>query len=141
MTRPPRGRCAARRPGPLGLNFDHARCLLALGRAERRFKKNGAARRSLTESAALFDQGGCIGWAEQARAELARVSGRRSSTQKGLTPSERQVATLAAGGMSNKEIAAKLFISVYTVEAHLTHVYAKLAIHSRTQLIRNLRAS
>jgi DNA-binding CsgD family transcriptional regulator/tetratricopeptide (TPR) repeat protein len=123
----------------LAMNFDQARCLLALGRAERRFRKNGAARRSLTESAALFDRGGCTGWAAQARAELARVSGRRnSSTQNSLTPGERQVATLAARGMSNKEIAGKLFVSVYTVEAHLSHVYAKLAIRSRTQLARRL---
>jgi DNA-binding NarL/FixJ family response regulator len=48
------------------------------------------------------------------------------------------VAELAAGGSSNKEIAQALFVSVRTVEAHLTHAYAKLGVRSRTQLARRL---
>lgn len=118
----------------LGLHFDAARSLLALGRAERRYKKNGAARQSLGEAAEIFDRWGSSGWAEQARAELARVSGRRRTVEEGLTPSERQVAVLAAEGLSNKEIAARLFVTVYTVEAHLSHAYAKLGVRSRAQL-------
>jgi DNA-binding CsgD family transcriptional regulator len=118
----------------LGLSFDRARSLLALGRAERRYKKNRAARASLAEAAEIFDQGGSTGWAGLARADLARVSGRRRGDDDGLTPSEQQVATLAASGMSNKEIAARLFVSVYTVEAHLSHAYAKLGVRSRSQL-------
>jgi DNA-binding NarL/FixJ family response regulator len=55
-----------------------------------------------------------------------------------LTPTERRVAELAAGGSSNKEIAQALFVSVRTVEAHLTHAYAKLGVRSRTQLARRL---
>ena len=51
-----------------------------------------------------------------------------------LTASERQVAELAASGLSNKEIAGRLFVTVYTVEAHLSHAYAKLGVRSRAQL-------
>jgi DNA-binding CsgD family transcriptional regulator len=47
---------------------------------------------------------------------------------------EARVAQLAASGLSNKEIAAELMVSVYTVEKHLTHVYAKLGVRSRVQL-------
>jgi DNA-binding CsgD family transcriptional regulator len=118
----------------LGLHFDHARSLLALGRAERRYKKSGAARASLAMAAEIFDQSGSTGWADLARAELARVSGRRREDEHELTPSEQQVASLAATGMSNKEIAARLYVSVNTVETHLRHVYAKLGVRSRSQL-------
>ena len=60
----------------------------------------------------------------------------RSSTRAEgeLTPSEERVATLAAEGLSNKEIAASLVVTVQTVEAHLSHAYAKLGIRSRSQL-------
>lgn len=130
-------RAAAEEYRAMGLRFDSARCLLTLGRAERRFKKHGAARRAFEEAAALFERGGSCGWADQARAELARVSGRRRETE-GLTPSELQVASLATAGMSNKEIAAKLFLSVNTIERHLHHAYGKLGVRSRAQLAEHL---
>jgi DNA-binding NarL/FixJ family response regulator len=123
----------------MGLNFDQARCLLTLGRAQRRQRQNRAARRSLTDAADIFDRGGCVGWAAKASAELARISGRRSGEPGGLTPSERQVASLAAAGYTNKEIAEKLVVSVYTVEAHLTHAFTKLGIRSRAQLAARMR--
>jgi DNA-binding CsgD family transcriptional regulator len=122
----------------LGLGFEHARALLFLGRVQRRFKKRSAARESLGRAAAVFEQLGCVGWAEQARSELARVSGRRPAHDGGLSPSEQAVAELVASGLSNKEVAARLFVSVYTVEAHLSSVYAKLGIRSRTQLAARL---
>jgi DNA-binding CsgD family transcriptional regulator len=129
---------AAAEYGGLGLNFDRARTLLVLGGIQRRFKKRARARDALEQAAAQFDQCGCTGWAELARAELARVSGRRSLAEDQLTASERQVVTLAASGLSNKEIASKLSVTVYTVEAHLTHAYAKLGVRSRAQLVRIL---
>jgi DNA-binding CsgD family transcriptional regulator len=124
--------------GRLDLRFDRARTLLALGRAERRLRKWGAARRSLEAAAEAFTEIGSEGWSELTRSELARVSGRRPRAEGALTPSEERIAALAAEGMSNKEIAASLFVTVQTVEAHLTHAYAKLGVHSRGQLARRL---
>jgi DNA-binding CsgD family transcriptional regulator len=122
----------------LGLRFDAARSLLALGRAQRRHRKWGASRDSLERARAAFADLGSPGWVDEARAELARVAG-RSPTAKGvLTPAEARVAALAAEGHANKEIAQALFVSVNTVEVHLSHVYAKLGIRSRTQLGRAL---
>ena len=118
----------------LGLRFDEARSLLALGRAQRRWKKWGAARSSLEEAAAVFDELGSPGWAEEARSELERVGARRPRPAGELTPAEQRVAELAADGLSNKEIARTLFVTVNTVEVHLTHAYAKLGVRSRAQL-------
>ena len=123
----------------LGLRYDHARSLLSLGRAQRRLKKWGAARDSLEHAARAFDELGSPGWAEQARAELARVSARRPRAEGELTPTEQRVAELAAEGLSNKEIAAALFITVNTVEAHLSHAYRKLGLRSRGQLAHRLK--
>lgn len=125
----------------LGLGFDAARALLLLGRAQRRFKKRAAARQSLEAARAGFEQLGCPGWAHAAAGELDRVSGRRAAPAGGLTPGERRVAELVAAGLSNKEVAAQLYLSVYTVQAHLSAVYAKLGVRSRTQLARRLGAS
>ena len=124
----------------LGLGFDAARTLLVLGRVQRRFKKWAAARQILEQARAGFEALGCPGWAQAAAAELDRVSGRRAAPAGGLTPSEQQVAELVAAGLSNKQVAEQLYLSVYTVEAHLSRVYAKLGIRSRTQLARALGA-
>jgi DNA-binding CsgD family transcriptional regulator len=125
--------------GALGLPVDQARSLLSLGRARRRMKKWGAARSSLEQAAATFDELGSPGWTQEARSELARVGGRRPQQQPGeLTPAERRVAELAADGLANKEIASRLFVTVRTVEVHLKHAYVKLGVRSRTQLARRL---
>jgi DNA-binding NarL/FixJ family response regulator len=73
--------------------------------------------------------------------ELARISGRRKASEGALTPTERRIAELVATGLSNKEVAAELFVTVTTVESHLSKVYAKLGIRSRTQLARHVGAS
>jgi DNA-binding CsgD family transcriptional regulator len=122
----------------LGLRFDQARTLLALGRGERRLRKWGAARGSLERAAAIFDELGSPGWAEQARAELGRVGARRPSPTGELTPTERRTAELAADGLSNKEIAQALYVTVHTVEVHLSRAYAKLGVRSRSQLVGRL---
>ena len=81
---------------------------------------------------------GAIALTERTRSELLAAGGRpRRPVLSGLdsmTPSERRVAQLAAGGLSNREIAQNLFITTRTVEGHLTHAYQKLAITSREQL-------
>jgi DNA-binding CsgD family transcriptional regulator len=120
--------------GRLGLPFDQARTLLALGRALRRAKRWGAARTALHDAAATFERLGSPGWAAEARSELARVGARRPGRAGELTPTEQRVADLAADGHSNKEIASALHITVSTVEAHLSRAYAKLGVRSRTQL-------
>jgi DNA-binding NarL/FixJ family response regulator len=125
----------------LGLGFDAARTLLSLGRAQRRAKKRAAARDSLEQARAGFEQLGCPGWARAAAAELDRVSGRRAAPGGGLTPAEKRVAELAAAGLSNKDIAAQLYLSVYTVQANLTRAYAKLGVRSRAQLARHVGGS
>ena len=122
----------------LGLPFDAARCRLAAGRSARRRRKWGAAREQLEAAAAGFDALGSRGWAEQARAELARVGARRPRARGELTPAERRVAALAAGGASTKEIAQALVVSARTVEAHLRRIYAKLGVRSRAQLAARL---
>lgn len=118
----------------LGLPFDQARTLLALGRALRRARRWGAARQALHDAAATFERLGSPGWMAEARSELARVGARRPRQSGELTPTEQRVADLAVGGQSNKEIAQALHITVSTVEAHLSRAYAKLGVRSRIQL-------
>jgi DNA-binding CsgD family transcriptional regulator len=129
---------AANRYEALGLRFDHARTLLALGRAQRRHRKWAAARSSLEQAAAVFDDTGSSGWADDARSELERVGGRRRRPESELTVAEQRTAELAAGGLANKEIARTLSVSVHTVERHLSRVYAKLGVRSRSQLAARL---
>jgi DNA-binding CsgD family transcriptional regulator len=116
---------------------ERARTLLALGSVRRQTRQKRLAREALDESLAIFEDLGARLWAERARAELARVSGRRSASSD-LTETERRIAEFAAEGRPNKEIAATLFISVRTVEQHLTHVYRKLGLHSRAELAHRL---
>jgi hypothetical protein len=94
-----------------------ARTLLVLGRAPRRANKRAEARQCLEQARAGFEQLGCPGWAAAAAAELDRVSGRRAAPAGALTPGGQRVAELAAGGLSNKEIAGQLYLSVYAPAA------------------------
>jgi DNA-binding CsgD family transcriptional regulator len=123
----------------LEARFDSARCLLALGRAQRRAKQWRGARETLERARAAFDELGADGWAGRVDSELERVGGRRRDDGE-LTPSERRVVELAAEGMSNKKIAASLYVTVNTVEVHLSRAYAKLGISSRNQLAQRLAA-
>jgi DNA-binding CsgD family transcriptional regulator len=76
-------------------------------------------------------------WLARAQAELARVSGRAPGPAE-LTATERRVAELVASGMSNREVAAELFVTVRAVESTLTKTYAKLGVRSRTELAARL---
>jgi DNA-binding NarL/FixJ family response regulator len=118
--------------------FDLARTLLALGTVQRRARKRGAARETLERALAIFDELGADLWAEKARAELARIGGRRPYAPDELTPSEQRIAELVAEGKTNKEVAAILVIADRTVESALTQIYRKLAVRSRTELARKL---
>jgi DNA-binding CsgD family transcriptional regulator len=124
--------------------FEHARTLLCEGEVLRRARRPAAARDSLREALAGFDALGARPWAQRAAGELA-ASGGRSPAQRAageltaledLTPQELQIARMIATGRSNAELAAALFLSSKTVEAHLTRIYRKLHIRSRTDLAR-----
>src|SRR6266545_1759191 len=117
--------------------FERARTLLALGEAQRRAKQRRAARETLQEALAVFEELGARVWIEKARAELARIGGRARSRGE-LTPTERRTAELVAEGRSNKEVAAALFVTPKTVDVNLSRIYAKLGVHSRTELARRL---
>lgn len=94
------------------------------------------ARETLAEALRLAESCGA-GWhAEQARVAWRRVGGRTGTTPPGqLTPQEAAVARLARAGKTNRQIAAQLFLSVNTVETHLRHIYQKLGIHRRAELM------
>jgi DNA-binding CsgD family transcriptional regulator len=121
----------------LVLPIDRARTLLAHGALLRRAKQKRAARAALDEALAGFTAAGAELFAEAAERELSRISGRAASSS-GLTPSERRVAELVAAGQTNRQVAAALFVSERTVEGHLSRVYAKLGVRSRSQLARRL---
>lgn len=117
--------------------FEQARTMLALGRTQRRAKQRREARETLGAALASFDELGARLWAELARDELKRVGGRAPAG--GLTETERRVAELVAEGRSNKEVAAALYVTVKSVEANLSRVYAKLGLRSRTELAARLK--
>jgi DNA-binding CsgD family transcriptional regulator len=120
--------------------FERARTLLAQGRTLRRMKRRREARAALEAALAVFEDLGTPLWAEQTREALARIGGRAPAGD-ALTPTEQRVAALVAEGRSNREAAAELFVSVRTVEANLTRIYAKLGVRSRAELARRGGAS
>jgi DNA-binding NarL/FixJ family response regulator len=112
--------------------FELGRTLLSLGRVQRRRKQRKAAREAMQRSLDIFERLGASLWAAKARSELERTHVKQAPEQ--LTPSEEQVARLAATGLRNREIADRLFLSPRTVEANLARAYRKLGIRSRAEL-------
>jgi DNA-binding NarL/FixJ family response regulator len=99
----------------------------------RRSRQKSASRRAFQAALDRFEQHGARIWTERSRTELGRVAARRPEGAP-LTESERHVAELAAAGRTNREIAAELFMSVHTVEAHLTRAFRTLGVQNRTEL-------
>ena len=111
----------------LSYPFERGRVLFESGKVRRQAQQKQAARVALEEALTIFEGLGARLWADNAQAELRRISGRPPAPSL-LTETERQVATLAAQGLTNNEIAATLHLGVSTVEAHLSHVYRKLGV-------------
>jgi DNA-binding CsgD family transcriptional regulator len=120
--------------------FPQARTELLYGEWLRRGRKPREARRHLRRAADLFRQVGAPPWEERAEAEL-RATGetvrrRDPSTLDQLTPQELQIAGLVADGLTNRQIAAQLYLSPRTIDYHLRKIFSKLGVTSRTELAR-----
>ncbi|MFG2056828.1 AAA family ATPase [Micromonospora sp. NPDC048930] len=120
--------------------YELARTRLAYGEWLRRARRRADARVQLRGALEIFDRLGSELWAERARAELRATGDVPAAPRKAgdplsvLTPQERQVVRLAAGGASNRDIAAQLFLSPRTVGYHLYKAFPKLGVTSRAQL-------
>jgi DNA-binding NarL/FixJ family response regulator len=100
-------------------------------------KKWRLARESLGRSLGIFERLGAALWADKAVTEMARIGG-RSPGPVDLTPTEQEVAELVGRGLTNREVAHALFLSVSTVEANLRRIYQKVGVRSRTELSHRL---
>jgi DNA-binding NarL/FixJ family response regulator len=120
----------------LPMPFERARSVLVLGQVHRRRREKRLAREALAEALATFERLGTPVWAERARADLARIPQQRDADV--LTPTEERIARLAVEGLTNKEIADRIFLSPKTVEVNLTRIYRKLGVRSRTVLAQRL---
>jgi DNA-binding CsgD family transcriptional regulator len=90
----------------------------------------------MEKAIAGFEELGAEDWLDRARGELGQIGGRTASS--GLTAAELRVATLVVAGKTNREVAAALFLAERTVGGHLTRIYAKLGVRSRTELARKV---
>ncbi len=126
--------------------FERARTELAYGEFLRRGQRRTEARVQLRDALATFEGLNTPLWGDRARAELEATGitarKRDPSTLDTLTPQELRIAKLVAGGASNREVAAQLFLSPKTVEYHLRKVFLKLGVSSRVELAhRSLRSA
>ncbi|MFF0013321.1 BREX system ATP-binding domain-containing protein [Streptomyces sp. NPDC005374] len=124
------------------LALEEARSRLLFGEWLRRRKRRSEARTQLRAAYGSFDAFGAVPYAERARIELLatgeKARRRTEETRFDLTPRERQVASMASSGLTNGEIATRLFVTTSTVEFHMNKVFRKLAITSRKQIPRAL---
>ena len=123
-----------------GTAMELAKTELLYGNRLRRSRKPKAAREHLRDAVRIFQSYQADHWVERARAEL-RAAGDSTGEPKdhpGLTPQQAQIARLVAEGATNREIAARLFLSHRTVEHHLRNIFARLGVRSRVELTRRL---
>ncbi|MFE0641030.1 AAA family ATPase [Streptomyces sp. NPDC058877] len=135
--------------GRSGLPLERGRALIALARVERRRRRRSAAQAALHEAASVFERAGAVPWLALASEAPAGATGEAPGPGPGgeepvsvlssLTEAELRLARLVGQGASNQEAAAKLYLSVKTVEARLTRIYQKLDVRSRSQLATALR--
>ncbi|MEU8530033.1 LuxR C-terminal-related transcriptional regulator, partial [Streptomyces sp. NPDC048629] len=136
----------AERFGAAGLPLERGRALVALARVERRRRRRSAAQSALQTAAGVFERAGATPWlALAAETPSARTPAEPAPAGEvalaALTEAEQRLALLVGQGASNQEAAAKLFLSVKTVEARLTRIYQKLDVRSRAQLATALGAA
>jgi len=128
------------RSSPSKSAFEVARTQLCYGEALRRNRDRVSSREHLRAALQAFEQMGAEPWAHRARAELSatgeRARKRNLVSSRNLTAQELQIALAVADGATNREVAAQLFLSPKTVESHLSSLYRKLEIRSRTDLAR-----
>ncbi|CAL9489297.1 hypothetical protein SUDANB121_03219 [Nocardiopsis dassonvillei] len=120
-------------------DFEQARTRLLLGARLRRSRHPGPAREHLTEAREAFERLGAEPWARQARAELRAAGGAVTAAETrlaDLSPQQLRIARHVADGATNREVAARMFLSTRTVDHHLRNIYAKLGIRSRVELTR-----
>ncbi|HEU4974736.1 MAG TPA: LuxR family transcriptional regulator [Baekduia sp.] len=129
-----------------GHPFEQARTQLAYGERLRRDRRRADAREQLAAALDVFERLGAQPWADRARVELRATGGGMAEADAAekeavaaagldeLTAHELQIARLVAYGLTNREVAAKLFLSPKTIEYHLSQIYRKLDLRSRTQL-------
>ena len=122
-----------------GFPLDRGRALLVAGDALRRLGERRRAAEKLEAAKAVFSDMGAVPWLQRAEKELRRVSP-RPRKDRVLTVSESRVAALVAMGLTNKQVAGQLFTTVSTIEAHLTRIYRKANVRSRTELARMVAA-
>ncbi|MBB3086844.1 ATP-binding protein [Geodermatophilus sabuli] len=127
-------------PGAERFPFEHARVRLAYGEHLRRARSTSAARVQLAAALETFERLGARPWADHALHEL-RATGQTHQSpveQNGdpaaLTPQEHEIASLAASGLSNKQIGSRLYLSPRTVSGHLYRIFPKLGITTRAAL-------
>jgi DNA-binding NarL/FixJ family response regulator len=133
---------AIARHGASRMPFELARTQLAYGQRLRRAGRRLESRARLRQALAAFQALSATAWVTRAERELAG-SGERlrrgpGADRDALTPQEWQIARLIASGATNREVAADLFLSPKTIEAHLTRIYRKLEVRSRSQLVLQL---
>jgi len=125
-------------PGASRWPFDLARIQLVYGERLRRAKATTQARQHLTAALDAFTRLGARPWAARAGHEL-RATGLSlgqayTAGPASLTPQQREIATLAAAGLTNKQIGERLFLSPRTIQTHLYQIFPKLGITSRAAL-------
>jgi DNA-binding CsgD family transcriptional regulator len=119
----------------LPMPLESARTHLVAGDVERRARRRVAAREHVEKARQAFGELGAGPWTRRAEAELARLGAARAASLD-LTTVERQVAGVVASGRTNREVAAELYMGLRTVETHLSAVYRKLGVRSRSELTR-----
>jgi DNA-binding CsgD family transcriptional regulator len=130
-------RAAVAAHGLSPLRPELARSLLVLGQVERRRKARRQSRDALRRAYELAAEMGHRPLLAQIERELPRVAAERSGSE--LTATERRVADLIAGGATNRDAAAALFVSVRTIETHVASIYRKLGVRTRAELARRHR--